>query len=322
MTLHTLRTLRNAALSAAVALCATAALHAEQEDPLITRAREILLAAPLIDGHNDTPYVYRRRVQNQIAEIDIAQSTEHLRPAMHTDIPRLRKGGLGAQFWSVYIPASEVGSLPGDVRDVLQQIDVVHRLIHRYPDHLELALTADDIERITREGRIASLIGVEGGQAIERSLAVLRQLYSVGARYMGLTHSLNVEWADSCTDEPRVGGLSPFGMEVVREMNRLGMLVDLSHVSPETMHDALDVSEAPVIFSHSSARAVTNHPRNVPDDILHRVRETGGVVMVTFVPSFVSEDLRAWFQQRAAEINRLRQAHPDDPDAIRTGQSA
>jgi membrane dipeptidase len=287
---------------------------AQDEDPLIARAREILRSAPLVDGHNDTPGQYLWRVENRVSELDLSKSTADLDPFMHTDIPRLRAGGVGAQFWSVYIPASETGSRPGDVKRVIDQIDVVKRMCRAYPEHLALAYTADDIERIARNGRIASLIGMEGGQSIEASLGALRQLYDLGARYMTLTHSQNTEWADSATDEREFGGLTEFGEKVVREMNRLGMLVDLSHVSPETMHDALDIAEAPVIFSHSSARAVCDHPRNVPDDVLTRVRETKGVVMVTFVPVFVSEDLRVWFEAFGAERDRLREAGVEGDD--------
>ncbi|MFG0274713.1 MAG: dipeptidase [Phycisphaerales bacterium] len=299
-------------LGFAAALVVTGALSpsafAQDEDPLVERAREILRSAPLIDGHNDTPGQYLWRVENRVSELDLTKSTADLDPFMHTDIPRLRAGGVGAQFWSVYIPASDTGSRPGDVRRVAEQIDVVKRMARAYPEHLALAYTADDIERIARSGRIASLIGMEGGQSIEASLGALRQLYDLGARYMTLTHSLNTEWADSATDDREFGGLTEFGEEVVREMNRLGMLVDLSHVSPETMHDALDVAEAPVIFSHSSARAVCDHPRNVPDDVLTRVRETQGLVMVTFVPVFVSEELRVWYEAYQAERERLREA--------------
>jgi len=289
--------------------------EAAAEDPLITRAREILRSAPLIDGHNDTPGQYRGRVDNRISELDLSRSTADLEPFMHTDIPRLRLGGVGGQFWSVYIPASDTGSRPGDVKRVVEQIDVVKRLCRAYPEHLAMAYTAADIERIAAGGRIASLIGMEGGQSIEASLGTLRQLYDLGARYMTLTHSLNTEWADSATDEREFGGLTEFGEEVVREMNRLGMLVDLSHVSAETMHDALDVTEAPVIFSHSSARGVCDHPRNVPDDVLTRVRENRGVVMVTFVPTYISEDLRLWVETYRAERDRLREDGVDD-DAL------
>ena len=201
-----------------------------------------------------------------------------------TDIARLRAGGVGGQFWSVYVPADD----PAPVTTTLEQIDIVHRMMRKYPETFELALTADDVERIFKKGKIASLIGMEGGHSIDNSLGALRMFHRLGARYMTLTHSKNTPWADSATDKPALNGLSPFGEQVVREMNWLGMLVDLSHVSPDTMKDAIAVSEAPVIFSHSSARAVNDVPRNVPDDVLQLLPKNGGVVMVTFVPGFLS----------------------------------
>ncbi len=274
----------------------------------------ILREVPLIDGHNDLPWQCRARFRNQLSEVDLRRDLTHLEPRLHTDIPRLRAGGVGAQFWSVYIPAN--GRDP--VRAVLEQIDVVHRLTAGYPDVFELALTAADIERIHSSGRIASLIGVEGGHSIDNSLGVLRQLYSLGARYMTLTHSDSLGWADSATDDPISGGLTGFGEAVIKEMNRLGMLVDLSHVSPRTMEDALKVSEAPVIFSHSSALALTGHPRNVPDSILRALRETGGVVMVTFVPDFISEAARVHDADREAEEARLKSLFPGDPERVRS----
>ena len=264
---------------------------------------EVLASTPLIDGHNDVPWQYRTRVDNHLERIDF-RDTRALDPPMHTDLARLRASHLGGQFWSVYIPTDLAG--PGAARAVLEQIDLVHRLTSRYPDALEMAYTADDVVRIHRAGKVASLIGMEGGHAIENSLAVLRQLYAAGARYMTLTHSSNCDWADSATDEPEHGGLTRFGQEVVREMNRMGMLVDLSHVSPATMHDALDVAVSPVIFSHSSARAVTDHPRNVPDDVLARLPKNGGVVMATFVPDFVDDAVRREAKARSDERERLR----------------
>jgi membrane dipeptidase len=220
----------------------------------------------------------------------------------HTDLPRLRRGGVGAQFWSVYVP----GTLSGDaaVTTTLEQIDLVHRLIDAHPDDLELALTADDVDGAFSRGRIASLLGAEGGHSIANSLGVLRMLHRLGVRYLTLTHNLNVPWADSATDEPVAGGLTAFGREVVREMQRLGMLVDLSHVSADTARDVLQIAEAPVVFSHSSARAVCDHPRNVPDDVLRLLAAGGGVCMVTFVPDFVSPQRRAWNLQVAAELER------------------
>jgi membrane dipeptidase len=285
---------------------------AAQPDP---RVMQILREVPLIDGHNDLPMQYRERTKNRLSELDISKDQSALTPALHTDIPRLRRGGVGAQFWSVYVSPSLDG--PAAVQTTVEQIDVVHRLNALYPETLDLALTADDIVRIHRSGRIASLIGVEGGHSINDSLAVLRQLYALGARYMTLTHSENTAWADSATAAPQHNGLTDFGKEVIREMNRLGMLVDLSHVSPRTMHDAIDTSVSPVIFSHSSARAVNGHPRNVPDDVLRRLKESGGVVMVTFVPTFVSEELRVFLSIRDGEQARLQALHRGDPDAVR-----
>jgi len=284
---------------------------------LLARARAVLRRVPLIDGHNDTPWQYRERADDHLDRIDLAASTAALDPPMHTDIPRLRAGGLGAQLWSVYVPVSMAG--PGAAAAVLQQIDVVHRMVERYPDTFEMAYGPDDVRRIFAEGKIASLIGMEGGHSIEGSLAVLRQLYRAGARYMTLTHSENTPWADSATDAPEHGGLTPFGREVVREMNRLGMLVDLSHVSADVMHDALDTTEAPVVFSHSSTRALTPHPRNVPDDVLRRLPENGGVVMVTFVEPFVSEESRQWFADHDAAEARSKALHPGDPEAVKQG---
>ncbi len=266
------------------------------------QARDLLRRFPLIDGHNDLPWELREQAQRGGGDV----STLSLAPGdpaavnlaapvagTHTDLPRLAAGGVGAQFWSVYVPASLAGD--GAVSTVLEQIDVVRRMIAAYPDALELALTADDGERIFASGRVASLLGAEGGHAIAGSLGVLRMLYALGVRYLTLTHNANVGWADSATDEPQAGGLTEFGRDVVREMQRIGMLVDLSHVAVSTMNDALDVAEAPVIFSHSSAKAVCNSPRNVPDDVLERLRDNNGVCMVTFVPMFVSQECADWF---------------------------
>jgi membrane dipeptidase len=274
---------------------------------------EVLASTPLIDGHNDVPWQYRTRVDNHLDRIDF-RDTRALEPPMHTDLMRLRASHYGGQFWSVYIPTDLAG--PGAAKAVLEQIDVVHRLVERYPEALEMAYTADDVVRIHRSGKVASLIGMEGGHAIENSLAVLRQLYGAGARYMTLTHTANCDWADSATDEPEHGGLTKFGEEVVREMNRLGMLVDLSHVSPDTMNDALDVSVSPVIFSHSSARAVTDHPRNVPDQVLQRLPKNGGVVMATFVPDFVDDAASREAQARSVEHERLRGIYGGDDARI------
>lgn len=298
--------------------------EAKEEEPsreqFLEEVREILREVPLIDGHNDVPWLYRERVKNRLDEIDFAGDTSRLDPPMHTDIPRLRRGGVGGQFWSVYIPVDLGG--PGAVRITLEQIDLVHRLTDRYSDTFEMAYTAVDVERIHRAGKIASLIGMEGGHSIENSLAALRQLYAAGARYMTLTHWRNTDWADAATDRPAHGGLTPFGREVVREMNRLGMLLDLSHVSPDTMKDALEVSEAPVIFSHSSARGVTDHPRNVPDEVLRLLPQNGGVVMVTFVPSFVSDLVRNYQAEAQGERRRLEWLYPGNVQLIEEGLAA
>ena len=297
-------------ITLALTLLLTIAANAQD-----ARVDRILKEVPLIDGHNDLPWQYRERAKNQLAKIDIRQDQSKIDKPLHTDIPRLREGRVGGQLWSVYVPASLQGA--DALQATLEQIDVVHRLNAAYPDTFALALTADDVARIHKSGRIASLIGMEGGHSINNSLGALRQMYDAGARYMTLTHSLNNDWADSATDDPKHNGLTPFGKEVVREMNRLGMLVDLSHVAPKTMHDALDVSAAPVIFSHSSARAVTGHPRNVPDDVLQRVKQNGGVVMVTFVPGFVSEKLRVHQSLRQAEEARLKSLFDGEPQNVK-----
>jgi membrane dipeptidase len=263
------------------------------------QARDLLSRFPLIDGHNDLPWTLRDRT----APADLAGPVE----GTHTDLPRLAAGGVGAQFWSVYVPASFAGDRA--VAAVLEQIDLTRRMIAAYPEALELALTAADVERIFASGRVASLLGAEGGHCIASSLGVLRMLYTLGVRYMTLTHNANVGWADSATDQKEAGGLTDFGRDVVREMQRIGMLVDLSHVAPDTMHDALDVAAAPVIFSHSSARAVCDNPRNVPDDVLARLPGNGGVCMVTFVPAFVSQDSADWLAGLKAEAAR----HGMDP---------
>lgn len=290
-------------------------------DPaLAERVRRILERVPLIDGHNDVPWQYHERAGNHLDKIDLSRDTSGLEPAMHTDIPRLRRGGLSGQFWSVYVPVELEG--PRAVVATLEQIDVVRRLAERHPETFELAYTAADVERIHKAGRIASLIGMEGGHSIDGSLGALRTLYAAGARYMTLTHSKNTPWADSATDEPKHGGLTRFGEQVVREMNRLGMLVDLSHVAPETMKDALAVAAAPVIFSHSSARALTDHPRDVPDEVLRLLPANGGVVMVTFVPSFVSEEVRHWNGEDEAEGARLKSLFPGAPERVKAEQGA
>jgi membrane dipeptidase len=269
-----------------------------QDDTLLARARRVLAATPVIDGHNDYPWEVRQKAALDLAKLDLRQP----QPSIMTDFARLDAGGVGAQFWSVYVPSPQKGTDPAaSVTQTLEQIDIVHRMVARYPGRLALALTADDIERARKQGRIASLIGMEGGHSINSSLATLRMMHRLGARYMTLTHSLNTPWADSATDTPQHDGLSPFGEDVVREMNRLGMLVDLSHTSPATMADALRVVTAPVIFSHSSARALTDVPRNVPDDILRLLPKNGGVVMITFVPQFVSSEVARWNARPEAE---------------------
>ncbi|MGE5126506.1 MAG: dipeptidase [Betaproteobacteria bacterium] len=270
--------------AAAVLLLLPAAGPALERDPALARAEAILSRHPVIDGHNDLPWAIR---ENPQAPGDVAAYDLRARTKGATDLERLRQGHVGGQFWSVYVPADLDG---GFARTQLEQIDVARRLIARYPDRLAFATSADEVERALRRGKVASLLGMEGGQSIENSLGALRAFYALGVRYMTLTHSKTLDWADSATDTPRHGGLTRFGEEVVREMNRLGMLVDLSHVSEETMDDALRVSQAPVIFSHSSARAICDHPRNVPDAVLARLKQNGGIVMVTFVAAFVSEE--------------------------------
>jgi len=245
-------------------------------------AAEIHSSGMLFDGHNDLPWEIRDKGKSSFAELDISRE----QPGLHTDIPRLRRGGLKAQFWSVYVPA-ETAETGDALLQTMQQIEIVRAMLKRYPETFEQAGTAADVERIVGAGRVASMMGVEGGYSIEEDLANLERLYVAGCRYMTLTHSKSLSWADSATDKPRNGGLTEFGREVIREMNRLGMLVDLSHVSPETMKQALATTEAPVIFSHSSARAICDHPRNVPDDVLPLVRQNGGVIMVNFYSAFI-----------------------------------
>jgi membrane dipeptidase len=291
----------------AAGACAVPAVAAAPADPA-HRVEAILERTPLIDGHNDLPWIIRERFKSDLGSIDLASDTRHLpfpdgQAAVMTDIPRLRAGHVGGQFWSVWIPADTKG--PAAVQMTLEQIDIVKRVAARYPQDFEMAYTAADVRRIHQAHRIASMIGIEGGHQINDSLAALRQMYAAGARYMTLTHTQNTAWADSATDAPAHHGLTPFGIEVVHEMNRLGMLVDLSHVSPETMKAALAATEAPVIFSHSSARAVVDHPRNVPDDVLRMVAANGGVVMVNFAPGYVSAARDRWDADQAAEQTRF-----------------
>lgn len=278
-------------------------------DPRIV---SVLRDAPLIDGHNDLLWEMREHREKTGESLDIAGSC----PALDTDLPRLAAGGLGGQFWSVYVPSD----LPPNeaVTQTLVQLDALFELVRGHGDRMELARTADDVERIAASGKVASLIGVEGGHSIGGSLAVLRVLARLGMRYLTLTHDGDTPWADSCTGDHPHGGLTEFGREVVRELNRLGVLVDLSHVSDETMRDAIDTSAAPVIFSHSSARALTEVERNVPDDVLGLVARTGGVVMATFVPFFVTARPRAPGEESFFDVmKRLRAEHPNDRDARR-----
>lgn len=271
------------------------------------RAGALLATAPVIDGHNDLLIRMRGKVRYDFDAIDIAvDQTEH---GLHTDIPRMRAGGMGGQFWSVFVPVSLQGEAA--VTATLEQIDGAHEMIGRYDD-LALATTADEIDKAFSDGRIASLLGAEGGHSIADSLGTLRMMYRLGVRYMTLTHTSNTAWADSATDAPVVGGLSEFGREVVREMNRLGMLVDISHVAPSTMHAALDVSEAPAFFSHSNALALCSHPRNVPDDVLRRVKDTQGIVMATFVPGFLNEACKEWMDALEAYDDKAQLAVAED----------
>ncbi|WNI15802.1 dipeptidase [Actinacidiphila sp. ITFR-21] len=272
----------------------------------LPRARELLAAHPVVDGHNDLPWGLREQVAYDLDRLDISVDQTG---RTHTDIPRLRAGGVGGQFWSVYVPVDRTGGAA--VTATLEQIDVVHRMTERYTDDLRLALTADDMETARAQGRIASLMGAEGGHSIDCSLAVLRRLYALGVRYMTLTHNSNTPWADSATDEPAAHGLTAFGEEVVREMNRLGMLVDLSHVSPDTMRHTLRIAQAPVVFSHSSARAVCDHVRNIPDDVLALLPGNGGVAMATFVPKFVLPAAIEWTLEADANM-RAHDLHPLD----------
>jgi len=275
------------------------------------RIAELLRAAPLIDGHNDLLWALRIAREKGAGEPDVGEPS----PAFHTDLPRLEEGGVRGQFWSVYVPSD----LPLDqaVIQTLEQVDAFLRLLRAFPDRLELARTADDVERIAAIGKVASMIGVEGGHSIGGSLGTLRVLAELGARYLTLTHNDDTAWADSATGLHSNGGLTTFGEEVVRELNRLGVLVDLSHVSDDTMRQAIEVSRAPVIFSHSNARALCDVPRNVPDDVIEEVGRTGGVIMVTFVPWFLTPEGAEANEAEWEEIRRLKATHPDDPDAVR-----
>lgn len=280
-------------------------------------ALRLLHETPLIDGHNDLPWQLRKREQNQLERLPLSQRTDQLDPPMQTDLERLKRGRVGGQFWSVYVPAHLTPSQA--VQATLEQIDVVKRFVQRYSGQLKLALSADDVEMIHRNGQIASLIGMEGGYSTGHSLAVLRQMYELGARYMTLTHSKTTVWADSATDAPKHDGLSEFGEAVVREMNRLGMIIDLSHVSEATMRDALRISEAPVLFSHSGAAGICPHPRNVPSEVLDLVKANGGVVMVIFMTGYLDCARAEWWASQSGERGRLEALFPHRPAAIEEG---
>ena len=305
------------ALAVIVAGASGASPLEAQDDPALARARRLLASTPLIDGHNDLVWEIRTSptAPRDVAAYDLRGTTPG-----HTDFARLRAGQVGAQFWSIYVPGEVKDS--GFARIQLEEFDLARRVVARYPDRLALALTADDIERAFKRGRIASLLGMEGGHVLENSLGALRAYYDLGARYLTLTHNVTLDWADAAADSARHGGLTEFGREVVREMNRLGMLVDLSHVSPATMSDALDVSEAPVIFSHSSARALTDHVRNVPDSILRRLEANGGVVMVTFVSAFVSQQVADWEAAYQREAAQAQAAGADTTARLREWEAA
>ena len=305
-----MRGVRAAALLAVLALAAPA--RADPPDAIAQRVERVLSATPIIDGHNDLPWEIREGYDSWRRPLDLASDTSRLPHPLQTDLPRLRRGHVGAQFWSVWIPGTLRG--PEAVQTTIEQIDIVRRMVARYPDQLELASTAADIRRIERAGRIASLIGVEGGHQIGNSPAALRTFYALGARYMTLSHSSNNDFADSATDDPVHHGLTPFGRAIVHEMNRLGMMIDISHVSAETMRQAIATSRAPVIFSHSSTRALVDHPRDVPDDVLRLLPANGGVVMVNFYPGFISEPVRRRAADRAAEEARLKAYYTGQPE--------
>jgi membrane dipeptidase len=303
----------------AAALVAGGARAADPRDEAALRARvdKVLAETPLIDGHNDLPWEIRERFKGKLSAVDLAKDTSGLpspegSPALMSDIVRLRAGHFGGQFWSVWVPSNLSGPLA--VETTIAQIDLVKQMAARWPADFEMAYTAADIRRIHKAGRIACLIGIEGGHQIDNSLPVLREMYALGARYMTLTHFANTAWADSATDEPVHHGLTPFGKEVVLEMNRLGMLIDLAHVSADTMRQAIETSRAPVIFSHSSARALVDHPRDVPDDVLKLVAAHGGVVMVNFYPGYVSQARNVWGADRAAEQTRETTLFVGQPD--------
>ncbi len=306
----------NRGFAAAIAACLVVAFpgpgSSGAEDPLLARARGILKRVPLIDGHNDYPWEAREKAGGDIFKLDLTLP----QPKLDTDFARLRAGGVGGQFWSLYVPSSLDG--PQATRATLDQVDLVYRMVERWPDTLQLATSAGQVEDAFARGRIASLLGIEGGHAIDSSLGTLRAFAALGVRYMTLTHSDSVPWADTATDTAR-GGLTRFGEEVVREMNRAGILVDLSHVSADTMSDALRVSEAPVIFSHSNTRALCDHPRNAPDDALRGLKQNRGVIMVTFVPSFTAPEGALQAKRFQEENARLKALFPNDPKQVAAG---
>jgi len=309
--------IHTASLMLAAAMVIATPATAQQMDPKVqARIDRILKATPLIDGHND---IAEQLAENYKRDISgLASGTDQRQPSpLMTDMARLHQGRVGGQFWSVYID----GTITGDaaIRETIEQIDIVKRMIAAYPNDLEQAYTAADVVRIHKAGKIASMMGVEGGRQIGGSLAALRAYYTLGARYMTLTHNQTTEWADSATDDPKYNGLSPFGLTVVHEMNRIGMLVDLSHVSPATMKAAIAASKAPVIFSHSSARAIGAHPRNVPDDVLVLLPANGGVVMANWVPNFLSDAVWNWGADQSAEEARLKAVHREDSAAVKAG---
>ena len=303
----------------AAMIAATPALAQQPIDPKVqARIDRILKKTPLIDGHNDLPWALRQDHGQSVEGLE--SGTDKREKPLMTDMARLREGRVGGQFWSVYIS----GTITGDeaIRTTIEQIDTARRIIDTYPQHLELASTADDMARIHKSGRIGSLLGIEGGRQIGGSMATLRRFYDLGVRYMTLTHNQTTEWADAGTDEPKYDGLSPFGVEVVKEMNRLGMLVDLSHVAPATMRDAIEASRAPVIFSHSNAHALDPHPRNVPDEVIGLLPSNGGVMMITFVPTFLSKEDWAWSRERSAEEARLKSLYSFSKEKVEAGLKA
>lgn len=312
---------------AALALISTPACAQKAPPTPEAVAAAALKAAPVFDGHNDVPWALRQRVGNVINDFDFVDTTDTADPgksppqiAMHTDLQRLRKGRVGAQFWSVYVPSNTNEAVA--TQQTVEQIDVMKRLIARYPADLGFAENSSELAAQMKAGKVAGMLGIEGGHSIASSLAVLREMHGMGVRYMTLTHSKNVPWADSATDAPQHGGLTDFGVSVVREMNRIGMIVDLSHVSEETMVDALAATKAPVMFSHSGVRAVNDHPRNVPDSVLPAVKANGGVVMVVFLPAFLDPQVRDHGLKRTAEEARLKAQYSGDPKAAAAGLAA